>query len=74
MNYLIGIDLGTSATKTVLFDENGTVIASASKEYPMYQPQNGWAEQKPEDWKEAALETIARVVKESVFPARCMAL
>ena len=65
MNYLIGIDLGTSATKTVLFDENGTVIASASKEYPMYQPQNGWAEQKPEDWKEAALETIARVVKES---------
>lgn len=38
MNYLIGIDLGTSATKTVLFDENGTVIASASKEYPMYTP------------------------------------
>ena len=65
MNYLIGIDLGTSATKTVLFDENGTVIASASKEYPMYQPQNGWAEQKPEDWREAALETITRVVKES---------
>lgn len=65
VNYLIGIDLGTSATKTVLFDENGTVIASASKEYPLYQPQNGWAEQKPEDWKEAALETIAKVVKES---------
>ena len=65
MNYLIGIDLGTSATKTVLFDENGTVIASASREYPMYQPQNGWAEQKPEDWRKAALETITRVVKES---------
>ena len=65
MNYLIGIDLGTSATKTVLFDENGTVIASASREYPMYQPRNGWAEQKPEDWREAALETITRVVKES---------
>ena len=65
MNYLIGIDLGTSATKTVLFDENGTVIASASKEYPLYQPQNGWAEQDPEDWKNAALETIAKVVKES---------
>ncbi len=65
MNYLIGIDLGTSATKTVLFDEDGNVIASASKEYPMYQPQNGWAEQKPEDWKDAALETITKVVKES---------
>lgn len=65
MNYLIGIDLGTSATKTVLFDENGNVIASASKEYPLYQPQNGWAEQKPEDWRDAALETITKVVKDS---------
>ena len=32
MNYLLGIDVGTSATKTVLFDEKGTVIAvSAGK-------------------------------------------
>lgn len=65
VNYLVGIDLGTSATKTVLFNENGDIIASASMEYPMYQPQNGWAEQKPEDWKKAALETIGKVVKES---------
>ena len=36
MNYLIGIDLGTSSTKTVLFDENGEVIASAGKDYPLY--------------------------------------
>ena len=45
MNYLLGIDVGTSATKTVLFDENGRVTASASQEYPLYQPENGWAEQ-----------------------------
>ena len=30
MEYLIGIDLGTSGTKTVLFDRLGKVIASAS--------------------------------------------
>lgn len=65
MNYVIGIDLGTSATKTVLFDQDGTVIASASKEYPLYTPQNGWAEQKPEDWRDAAIETISKVMKES---------
>ena len=41
MNYLIGIDLGTSSTKTVLFDENGEVIASAGKDYPLYTPHNG---------------------------------
>lgn len=65
MNYLIGIDVGTSATKTVLFDEKGQVVVSASREYPLYQPSNGWAEQKPEDWREAVLETISQVVKES---------
>ena len=46
MNYLMGIDVGTSGTKTVLFDEKGTVIASALREYPLYQPHNGWAEQR----------------------------
>ena len=65
MRYLIGIDLGTSATKTVLFDEAGNIIASAAREYPLYQPQNGWAEQKPEDWREAALETLKEVVETS---------
>lgn len=65
MRYLIGIDLGTSATKTVLFDEVGNIIASAVREYPLYQPQNGWAEQKPEDWREAALETLKEVVETS---------
>ena len=65
MNYLIGIDVGTSATKTVLFDENGGVVASASEEYPLYQPHNGWAEQKPEDWKQAVLHTLAQVVSQS---------
>ncbi len=65
MNYLIGIDVGTSATKTVLFEEGGKVVVSASMEYPLYQPQNGWAEQKPEDWRDAVLKTLSQVVTES---------
>ena len=65
MKYVIGIDLGTSATKTVLFDINGTIIASASCEYPLYQPQNGWAEQNPEDWYNAAISTLKSVIIES---------
>lgn len=65
MTYLIGIDIGTSATKTVLFDEECRVIASASEEYPLYQPHNGWAEQHPEDWKHATFATIAAVLKKS---------
>ena len=43
MACLLGIDIGTSGTKTVLFEEDGTVLASYTGEYPLYQPQNGWA-------------------------------
>ena len=35
MNYLLGVDLGTSGTKTVLFDEDGIVVASKTMEYPL---------------------------------------
>lgn len=65
MKYVIGVDLGTSATKTVLFDVNGKIIADASCEYEMHQPHNGWAEQNPQDWYEAAIETLKKVVSES---------
>ncbi len=65
MRYVIGIDLGTSGTKTVLFDENGVTVASALVEYPMYQPQNGWAEQEPADWWHAARDTIRTVIEKS---------
>lgn len=65
MRYLIGVDLGTSGTKTVLFDETGAAVASATEEYPLYQPENGWAEQEPEDWWNAACATIRQVLDES---------
>lgn len=65
MAYLIGVDLGTSGTKTVLFNENGDVIASKTIEYPLYQPQNGWAEQDPLDWWHAAVGSMKAVVEKS---------
>lgn len=65
MKYVIGIDLGTSATKTVLFDEKVVKIASAAQEYPLFQPQNGWAEQDPQDWFNAAVKTLKDVVEKS---------
>ncbi|MGN0181474.1 MAG: xylulokinase [Candidatus Ornithomonoglobus sp.] len=65
MKYLIGIDLGTSGTKTVLFDEDGNTIKSHTVEYPMSQPKNGWAEQDPLDWYNASVETL-RVVTQGI--------
>ena len=65
MEYLIGMDLGTSGTKTVLFDREGRVAASATVEYPLYQERNGWAEQDPQDWWNAACRTLREVMAQS---------
>lgn len=62
MNYFIGIDVGTSGTKTVLFDETGNVVSSSSVEYQLVQPQNGWAEQCPKDWKKAVINSLKDLV------------
>ncbi len=65
MRYAIGVDIGTSGTKSVLFDEEGNVIASASKEYPLYQEKNGYAEQEPSDWYNASIYTIKKIILDS---------
>lgn len=65
----LGIDTGTSATKTVLLDSAGRMLASASAEYPLYQPQNGWAEQDPNDWWQAAVKTVGDVLAKSRIQA-----
>lgn len=61
MKRVIGIDLGTSSVKTVLFDENLRVISSASEEYPLSQPSVGWAEQDPVLWWRAVEKTLSEV-------------
>ncbi|WP_346893453.1 xylulokinase [Clostridium sp. UBA871] len=65
MKYLLGIDIGTSGTKTVLFDRGGNPISSSTAEYPLYQPEIGWAEQDPQDWWNAVCITINQVIKDS---------
>ncbi|HBA02978.1 MAG TPA: xylulokinase [Clostridium sp.] len=65
MKYLLGIDIGTSGTKTVLFDRGGNPISSSTVEYPLYQPEIGWAEQDPQDWWNAVCITINQVIKDS---------
>lgn len=69
MAYLIGVDLGTSGTKTVLFAEDGTVAASCTIEYPLYQPQNAWAEQDPLDWWNAVCGTTKAVIAKAGISA-----
>ena len=54
----IGVDLGTSAVKLLLMDENGKICKIVSREYPLYFPHPGWSEQNPEDWFVQSMEGI----------------
>jgi len=61
--FLLGIDVGTSGTKTILVDLKGAVHAAATAGYPLLSPKPGWTEQHPEDWWEATKKTIRKVLK-----------
>jgi xylulokinase len=58
----LGIDIGTSGTKTLAIDETGRILAAASAEYPCSHPRPGWSEQDPELWWHATSKTISEVL------------
>jgi xylulokinase len=58
----LGIDIGTSGTKTLAVDEQGTILARASAEYPCEHPRPGWSEQHPDLWWEATKKTVGQVL------------
>ena len=65
MRYLVGIDVGTTGTKTILTDERGNLVASSLEEYPLYTPRPKWSEQDPADWWRATVNSIKSVLAES---------
>ncbi len=70
MSVYLGIDVGTSGTKTLAMREDGKILASATKEYPLASPKPGWSEQNPEDWWQATLKTVRRVLNDgNIKPA-----
>lgn len=62
-DYLLGIDIGTSACKVAIFNKSGQVMASASGDYPVYYPREGWAQQKPDEWWSAVCGAIRECLK-----------
>jgi len=63
----LGIDVGTSGTKTLAIDERGTILASASAEYPCDHPRPGWSEQDPGLWWDATVKTARQVLSSGRF-------
>ena len=60
----LGIDIGTSSVKTVLFDRDQRLIGQASQSLTVSRPHPGWSEQDPEDWWRAVEGTIGTLARE----------
>jgi xylulokinase len=63
MSMYLGIDIGTSGTKTIAINERGKILAHAMATYPCYHPKPMWSEQDPDDWWNATVKTVRAVVK-----------
>lgn len=64
--YVIGVDIGTTSAKAVLYAKDGTVIANHGIEYPLYSPTPETAEQSPEEIFRAVINTIKKTMQESL--------
>ena len=64
-SYLIGVDLGTSGTKAALYRTDGTLVAEAGVEVPIYYPRPGVVEQENDDFYATAAQTVKRCIRDS---------
>lgn len=62
MNYYLGVDIGTTSSKAVAFNEGGEDVANYSFGYPMQHPKPGWSEQDPEEIFKAVINAINKVI------------
>lgn len=73
--YLLGLDLGTSAVKALLLTEAGAVAGSATAPLPLGSPRPGWSEQEPDEWVQAARQAIKSLLQHrGIDPAQVAAL
>jgi FGGY-family pentulose kinase len=56
--YLLGIDYGTESCRAGIFDVNGRLVSSAATTYKLSHPRPGWAEQDPEEWWSALVQSV----------------
>ncbi len=73
MAYLMGIDVSTTATKALVVDERGAVVAEASGSYEFETPRPLWAQQDPADWWRACVDAV-RAVLHKIDPSEIVGI
>lgn len=65
MAVFLGIDVSTTASKALLIDENGEVLATASHTHTLQTPKPLWSEQDPNEWWQAVTDSIRSVMEKA---------
>lgn len=65
---IIGADVGTTGCRAVVYRPDGTVLAGAGREYALYTPQPGWAEQDAEEIYRALTATVREALAAAALP------
>ena len=58
MSKILTIDQGTTSSRSIIFDQNANIQASAQEEYPLLFPNDGWVEIQPDDLYHSVLNTL----------------
>lgn len=65
---IIGVDIGTTGCRAVIYRQDGTTVASESVEYPLHTPQAAWAEQDPEEILQGVFTVLKNSIRTAALP------
>jgi xylulokinase len=68
MQYFLSFDVGTSSIKSILVNQSGKILASATEHYPLYTPHPGWVEQEPSDYWKATCVATKKMLADTGIP------
>lgn len=73
--FCIGLDIGTTSTKAILFNRRGDVISESEIEYSLLKPHSSWAEQNPAEIEHAAKKALYRTIyQKNINPKELIAV
>ena len=73
MAFYLGIDVGTSATKALVMDVKGRVLATGNGEHTVQTPKPSWSEQDPLQWWQASIKAVRKAIARSGIDGRKIA-
>ena len=65
MKYILALDQGTTSSRAIVFDKQGTIIAVAQKEFEQIYPKPGWVEHDPLEIWSSQLQVAKRALKKA---------